>query len=157
MTPATVVISGLQTEQGTLIGISGFPRGARKPRGRVTRAPAIERLATRLRARPHARVRTFYYADDSLLEKGGRTREILSLRELAQRETDTDRAPRSLGSCASTRPSVALSRAVIAHDAAHRHSPTGSLVKPSPPRRSVGSALSCWCTGHPVNPFAGAA
>ena len=93
---ATVVISGLQTLQGTLIGnICGFP-GERVTRAAASRARRqLNVLLRELRARPDARVRTFYYADDSLLEEGGRKREILSLRELAQREIDTDRELRA--------------------------------------------------------------
>lgn len=93
---ATVVISGLQTRQGTLIGnICGFPG---EPANRAVASRARQQLNVllrELRARPDARLRTFYYADDSLLEKGGRKREILSLRELAQREIDTDRELRA--------------------------------------------------------------
>lgn len=93
---ATVVIGGLQTEQGTLIGnICGFP-GAPVDRPVASRARRqLNVLLRELRARPGARVRTFYYADDSLFEKGGRKRETLSLRELAQREIDTDRELRA--------------------------------------------------------------
>lgn len=93
---ATVVITGLQTRQGTLIGdICGFP-GEPANRAVASRARRqLNVLLRELRARPDARVRTFYYADDSLVEKGGRKREILSLRELAQREIDTDRELRA--------------------------------------------------------------
>jgi hypothetical protein len=91
-----VAIGGLQTKQGILIGnICGFP-GEPANRSVASRARRqLDVLLREVRVRPDARVRTFYYADDSLLEKGGRKREILSLRELAQREIDTDRVLRA--------------------------------------------------------------
>ncbi|MGH2900531.1 MAG: hypothetical protein ACRDMZ_17790 [Solirubrobacteraceae bacterium] len=90
--PAPIVVTGLSSEQGQLIGdICGFPGD---PADRVSAERSRRRLNVllrELRERPDARVRTYYYADGGLFEKGGRKSEILSLRQLANVEIDTDR------------------------------------------------------------------
>ena len=89
---APIVITGLSSQQGQLIGdICGFPGD---PADRVSAERSrrqLNVLLRELRERPDARVRTYYYADGGLFEEGGRKSEIVSLRQLANVEIDTDR------------------------------------------------------------------
>jgi len=94
----TTQIKGLQREQFSLIGqICQRPAELRNKRNRAIWGETRRELAVLLRTvreQPEARVRTFYTGDNSAFDEGGRGTEVLTIRELAQREAYSEQGLR---------------------------------------------------------------
>jgi hypothetical protein len=83
-------IPGLAAQQGAVLGnVCLSPSDPHDAKGRRITKRARRQLAVlleALREQPETRVATIYYTDSSLFDSGGKKSEVLSVRELGERE-----------------------------------------------------------------------